>query len=268
MYECISPKKDSYQLNLLLKYNKAFQSAFVMNYHGQHEWVTFKIEKDSNESPDNINNLKTKILQEGEIKIPKKSLKKFKINILKGKVDFKQISNIEYKSGFYKNLIFTHPSQINDITSNSNEENLINEKYNIPLPIKVETEKNKYELKNLECQVCTYKLNNFEFRKCNNCEKTIHVECLLPYEKNYDSNELWYCRTCKPCKNCHSTHKNESKNFCSVCFDCYHSECLFELVQKNQTQENNNTNFWRCENCAKCLNCDKMLFKNLISSIK
>ena len=190
--------------------------------------------------------------------------KSFKINFVKGKVSLSQLSKIIYNKNFYKNLVFYFVDNLNNKIDFEN-----NQKIKINNMDKIKTEE-KEEInridncKNIECQLCTYKINNFEFRKCKNCRKALHVECMAPFEKNYDHDDVWLCKECKPCKNCHNILKIESKCFCTICFDCYHYECLHEILKKGNLNENISFTNWKCENCAKCLGCDKMLFRNLM----
>ena len=263
MFECIYPKKDNYQLGILLKYNKAFDSVFVVNFYGQFEWISVKSVIEQNQDIDIINILNTKLLQENDSTLDKIDQKSIKINILKGKVSLNQLSKMEYNKNFYRNLVFNPIDNLNIEKDDNNNPNNINKIDMNAYDVKVERE----VCKNLECQVCTYKINNYDFRKCNTCKIALHVQCMVPFEKNYEFNEIWLCRVCKPCRNCHSISKLESKCFCSVCFDCYHLECLHEMVNKSLLHENMTSNVWKCENCAKCQGCDKMLFKNLKNPI-
>lgn len=247
LHECCFPKKEFYQLGLLLKYNRIFESVFVVSYRGEFEWIPLKKIKEFNEDNEIFNILNTKLLQDVD-STENKSEKIMKINTLKGKVSLKQLLNIDFKDCFYKSLVF--------LTSESkgykNDEKLESsiEVFNIE------------EITNSECHNCTYKINNYEYRKCRNCKITLHVQCIPSYEQNYESDNYWLCRVCKPCKNCHSNVKNNLKNYCSVCFSCYHVKCLNEVVFTSQLPQEISKNNWKCENCAKCLGCDKMLYKN------
>jgi heterodisulfide reductase subunit C len=230
-------------MGLLLNYNEDNKRIYIRDYlTGRCKWIN--VFEDLN-SPSNN--------QSNKIEVPTSDYNlSIAINTLKGPAYLKSLLAIPKKMPkFYRNILF----KLFDDVSLNNED----KRNNI-----IEIPKYICEFKSImseaECNICTYKIGEFDYRVCKFCHKIFHIQCLAVGERdklNIKGNDIWSCSICKPCKNCWSNLNNSDTNFC-VCIECfspYHLDCIDPSILNFYPQQFSNYDKWKCENCMKCINC-------------
>ena len=109
------------------------------------------------------------------------------------------------------------------------------------------SQEDKLFRKQTRCKVCDYILDVLDYKQCENCQNTYHVQCLDTISCKSGFRNWWRCPDCPRCENCLGVSDKLLK--CIDCNNQFHERCVDPNLLPTPGK------FWRCELCAQCVHC-------------